>query len=186
VSEAILKAITVAAELTGTELSKDAAHAMLDDLNTYPEAQVIAALHRCRKELKGRMSPADIINRIDDGRPGPEEAWAMIPKDDAGSVVWTDEMAAAFRISAPILYEGDAIAARMAFKEAYLREVAKAKDDGIPPRWFPSFGFSQAGREAALIEAAGKGHISYQRAANWLPESPALALMRDNKQMVRA
>src|SRR3990167_3513220 len=154
-------------DLHNKELSAEAWRIWWNALGNLSLPEVKAALSAHAKSSSFAPKPADIINLCakDDGRPGPEEAWAMIPKDEDGSVVWTDEMAAAFRIAAPILYEGDAIAARMAFKEAYLREVAKAKDDGIQPRWFPSMGRNYEGREAALMEAAGKGYISYQRAA---------------------
>ena len=92
----LLEALAVTAELTGTELSEAAARAMVADLQAYPAQQVLVALTRCRRELKGRLTIAAVLERLDDGRPGPNEAWAMIPQDEAGSVVWTQEMAEAF------------------------------------------------------------------------------------------
>ena len=81
-SSKLNEAIAVTAELTGTVLSKVAAQVMAEDLARYPEAQVMGALTRCRRELKGRLTIADVISRLDDGRPGVEEAWAMLPKDE--------------------------------------------------------------------------------------------------------
>ena len=79
----LLQALAVTAELTGTELSEPAARVMANDLAAYPVQQVLGALTRCRRELKGRLTVAAILERLDDGRPGPNEAWAMIPQDEA-------------------------------------------------------------------------------------------------------
>ena len=97
-SKAILQAIAVTAELTGTQLSEPAARVFAGDLAAYPEAQVLGALTRCRKEVRGRLTLQDVIGRLDDGRPGAEEAWAMLPKDEAASCVWTDEMCSAWGV----------------------------------------------------------------------------------------
>lgn len=99
ISKELLKAIAVTAELTQTELSIDAARMMAIDLSQYDEQQVMKALEKCRKGLKSKLTVEAVISRIDDGRPGPEEAWAMIPKSEFSSVVWTAEMAEAFGIS---------------------------------------------------------------------------------------
>ena len=69
-SKALLQAIAVTAELTGTQLSEGAARVLAADVAPYPEKQVMGALVRCRKELRGRLTVADIIARLDDGRPG--------------------------------------------------------------------------------------------------------------------
>ena len=76
----LAEALAVTAELTGTELSVAAAKVMATDLAAYPRQQVLGALARCRRELKTRLTMAAVIERLDDGRPGAEEAWAMIPK----------------------------------------------------------------------------------------------------------
>lgn len=168
-SETLLKAIAVTAELTGTELSKNAARVMAEDLTQYPEAQVLAALTKCRRELRGRMSIADVVSRIDDGRPGPEVAWAMIPHDESGSVVWTDEMAGAFGIANRLIESGDTIQARMAFIEAYKRLCQESRDKRVPVKWGPSLGHDPAGRESVLLEAAEKGRLSVTHAQSLLP-----------------
>lgn len=167
--ERLVKAIAVTAELTGTELSKDAARMMADDLAQYPEDRVMKALTKCRRELKTRMTLADVILRIDDGRPGPETAWAMIPKNESDSVVWTSEMAEAFGIALPLLDEGDLIAARMAFVEAYRDRCSKARDDGMPVKWMPSLGHDPHGRERVLMDAVEKGRLTARHVAGLLP-----------------
>lgn len=169
INENLLKAIAVTAELTGTELSVDAARMMVEDLSQYPVELVLKALTKCRRELKTRMSLADVISRIDDGRPGAEEAWAMIPKDESGSVVWTEEMAEAYGIASPLINEGDAVQARMAFTETYRDRCAKARDAGIPVRWLPSLGHDPHGREQVLLDAVEKGRLTASHVEKLLP-----------------
>ena len=66
----LIEAIAVAQEVTGTPLGSDAAiEAMVMDLQAYPQGQVLAAIRRCMREVKGKLTLADIISRIDDGRP---------------------------------------------------------------------------------------------------------------------
>lgn len=168
----VLKSIAVTAELAGTQLSEAAARVFAADLAGYPPEQVVAALTRCRRELKGRLTVADVLSRIaeSDGRPGAEEAWAMMPRDEAQSVVMTDEMAAAMGTALPLLRDGDAIAARMAFKEAYQREVQRAREEGRPPRWFASLGHDRSGREGVLREAVQRGRLPAAQARKYLPQ----------------
>jgi hypothetical protein len=118
--------------------------------------------------------PADIIDRIapdpkNDGRPGADEAWSLMPRDERQSAVLTDEMATAMGAAAPLLAEGDAIAARMAFKEVYSREVTAARAAGKPVRWFASMGHETAGREAVVRQAVALGRLSREQAVKHLP-----------------
>lgn len=166
----VIQALTVTAELMGKEFSSPAAARMLaEDLADFPVPAVVLALTRCRRELRTFPTLADIIARIDDGRPGPEEAWAMIPQDEAGSVVWTDEMAEAFGVARSLL--DDPVAARMAFRETYLRLLTEARTLRRPVRWTPSLGQDPSQREYAVLEAERHGRISAKHAASLLPES---------------
>lgn len=168
-SSKIIDAIAVTAELTGTMLSEAASRVMADDLSRYPEQQILTSLSRCRRELKGRLTIADIISRIDDGRPGVEEAWAMVPKSEAETVVWTDEMRIAMRHAGDLLDVGDAIGARMAFKESYLTLCQKARESLIPVNWTASLGWDKGGREGVLIEAVKQGRLPVEQAKQYLP-----------------
>jgi hypothetical protein len=165
----LLKALAVTAELTGTSLSTAAADVLADDLAVYPLEQVLGALTRCRRELKSRLTAAEIISRLDDGRPGPEEAWAMIPPDEEGSVVWTEEMAQAFGVAWALIRDGDRIGARMAFKESYTRIVTEARAKQVPPKWTPSLGRDKHGRTTVIEDARAKGRLSAPHAARLLP-----------------
>lgn len=170
-SRNLLQAIAVAAELTGTELSEAAARVMAHDLAQYPEGQVLAALTRVRREVKGKMTIADVLSRLDDGRPGPEEAWASVPRDEAATVVWTEETCEAWGTAQPLIREGETVAARMAFLEAYRQRVQAARDAGRPVRWMVSMGSDAHGRETALLAAVERGRLSADHVAGLLPHA---------------
>lgn len=165
----LIQALAATAELCGTNLSEAAAKLMLADLSEYDERAVLHALSKCRRELKGRLTLAEIVSRIDDGRPGAEEAWAVLPFDEATSVVWTKEMSDAFWIAQPLIDAGEKIPARMAFKEAYLRLVAEAREHREPVKWTVSLGHDQAGRQPVLAAAVEKGRIPASHARTLIP-----------------
>lgn len=108
------------------------------------------------------MQPAHLMAQIEkmgDGRPGVEEAWAiaLTSRDESETVVWTQECAEAFAICQPVLQSGDEVGARMAFKEAYSRLVGASKRANEPVRWSASIGWDMRKREAALTKAATAG-----------------------------
>lgn len=165
-SSTVIEAVAVTAELTGTSLSPAATKILCEELAPYPEKQVLGALVRCRRELKGRLSLSEILSRLDDGRPGPEEAFAMLPRNEAQTVVWTTEMQKAWGVSHMV---DDQVAARMAFKEAYTKIIAEARANGDPVVWQPSIGHDPLGREGPLREAAEKGRLSTHHVQSLLP-----------------
>lgn len=165
----VTQAILVTYELVGQSISDAAVKAMVAELSSYPESDVLVALTRCRKELR-RVTLADILDRIPGGHLGVEEAWAIVSRglqDESISMVWTDEMAQAFGPALALAH--DPVAARMAFKEAYTRLVQDAKAMNSKPVWKVSLGFDMQGRERALREAIEKGRIGYQYAQKFLP-----------------
>ena len=130
--------------------------------------QVREALRRCRREKFPVRLPHILENLpghgADDGRPGPELAWSMCPRSDEQSVVWTEEMATAYDGARKLLLSRDEIGARMAFKEAYEKEVSKARDNRIPVHWVVSLGWDKGDRIRALSEAVEKRRISGKNA----------------------
>lgn len=178
ISERVLQALIVTAEVCGANLSDAAAEIMLHDLAEYPEQSVLAALADCRKTLSGRFTLAAVIERIkaQDGRPGAEEAWAMLPKDEDDSVAWTEEMRFAWGVAVPLLEAGDKIGARMAFKEAYQRRVDENRAGNVPARWEVSLGQDPNKRELALDRAVRAGYIGQDHAARLLPHRDAGAV----------
>jgi hypothetical protein len=155
----VLQALAVCAELTGSDLSEGAVRALAGDLGRYPYRHVIGALERCRRELRGRLTPGEILDRLADGRPGPQEAWAMVSPtfDNEGpTVVWTDEMSEAMGVASRA---GDAISARMAFIETYRAKCQQSRDAAKPVRWTPSLGTDRYGRDGPLLEAVAAGRL---------------------------
>lgn len=169
----LLEAIAVTAELMGREISPGAAAVMAKDLSAYPPEVVIQALVNLRRAPGARFALDAVIVQIErlqpDGRPGADEAWAMIPRDEDASVVMTDEMAEAYGIALPLLEEGDQVAARMAFKDAYTRIVEQHKLADVKPKWFPSLGRNTEARERALADAVQKGRLGVEHVACLLP-----------------
>ncbi|WP_129112125.1 hypothetical protein [Burkholderia pseudomallei] len=165
----VLEAIAVTAELCGKVFSPAAARQFAADLSPYPETQVLGALARCRREVKGILTLADVIARLDDGRPSADEAWAMMPRDETQSVVWTDEMAVAWGLASPLLSAGDQIAARVAFRDCYNRVVTLARCERREAQWRLSPGRDAAGRAQAIQDAIAKGRLSQRQGAQLLP-----------------
>lgn len=138
--------------------------AWLANLAPFP-MQVVRAAMQAYRDQNGEFAPvpAGIAMRCKllDGRPGAEEAWAIAlrSQDEADTVVWTAECAAAFALASPILVLGDEVGARMAFKEAYVRMVAAARADCAPATWSTSIGWDGARRDAAIGRAVIAGQL---------------------------
>lgn len=163
----LIKAIAVTAELCGRTFSPEAAAVFVEDLAGFDEQQVMGALRRCRREVRGLLTTQDVVSRIDDGRPGPDEAWAMLPRDEATSVVWTTEMADACSVAKPLLSAGDRAGAAKAFREAYVARVNAARDERRPPEWQVSLGHDIRGREEALQIAVQRNRLTLSQAQSY-------------------
>lgn len=125
---------------------------------------------------RGRFfpTPADLVAQLhdhDDGRPGPEEAWAMAisASDERETVVWTDEMAAAWATASSILEARDEVGARMAFKEAYNRHIGEARNQRKPVQWIASLGHDESRRRLALDAAVNCGRLGAPDVSLLLP-----------------
>ena len=176
-SDELIAAIGVTAEACGTPLSDAVLAIMVSDLRRYPETSVMSALAKCRLGLKGRLTLADIIERIDDGRPGAEAAWAAVSDStEAKTLVLTEEMQQALAAAAPLM-PGDLVAARMAFIETYRRLILTARAEGRAVKWRVSLGQDPAGRLPALRDAVEKRRITPADARALLPAHEAETLM---------
>jgi len=148
-----------------------------DELKSFPIEYVASAIVDYRAE-QGEFAPVPVgialRCRKMDGRPGDEEAWAMIPHDEESSVVWTQEMASAYGVAAPLIQSGDKISARMAFKEAYAKLVTEARKRSEPAKWSPSLGCDVSGRQQALIEAVRHKRLELKHALSLLDSYPDL------------
>lgn len=168
-SKQLIETLVGTAEIMGGELSLGSARIMLDDLEGFSEDQILAALKRVRQERSGKLTLSDIVDRIDDGRPGPQEAWAMCPMNEKDTVVWTSEIEKAFNVAYPLLSQGDKIGARMAFLEAYKREIQLSRSEKRKVKWVISLGHDITGREHPVVTAVEKGLIESDYAKSMVP-----------------
>ena len=176
-SRELLQAIAVTSELCGRTFSEAAAKVFVSDLSAYPESQVMGALTRCRKEVRGMLTVQDVVSRLDDGRPGAEEAWSMIPQSESASTVWTAEMSQAFGVCLRLLDSGDKVAARMSFKETYQRMVSQAREKGKKVEWFVSLGHDPRGREAVVRAGVEAGRLTMEQARQYVPHQIAESIL---------
>jgi hypothetical protein len=109
-----------------------------------------------------------------DGRPGAEEAWAiaLLGTGETNTVVWTQEIAAAFAICRPVLESSGAISARKPFLEAYTRLVTEARAVRRPAEWLASLGWDKEQQVQAIKVATAAGQLTGPAAAALL-EGPA-------------
>ncbi|MDR0458710.1 MAG: hypothetical protein LBH10_06775 [Burkholderiaceae bacterium] len=131
--------------------------------------QVLQALRaHVADAQRGRFAPlpADVVAQINglnagDGRPDPEEAWAMSLRaaDENETVVWTTEMAQAWQACKSVFDLGDKIGARMAYREAYARLVQQARDAQMSTQWMASLGWDERRRADVLREAVDAGRL---------------------------
>ena len=153
--------------ISGTQMSGPVKKMIISDLDSYPPFAVSKALDKCRVECRGKLSLSDIIQRIDDGRPSPNEAWGLIPQNECTTVVWTDEMCKAMESSWPLIH--DRVAARMAFLEAYKKLLDTARAERRPVNWSISLGENRESRLPILNRAILEGKITEGDAMMALP-----------------
>lgn len=171
--------LTAAAEVYGKAISSSAAEvwmAALSDLQI--EVVETAMMRHMRDPERGQFmpKPADIIAQVrgvssDDGRPTADEAFALLPKSELETAVWTPEMAQAWYAGASDLYETDRIGSRMAFRASYERLVERARRDGAPIKWTVSLGHDPRGREEPVRKAIEQGLLPASAAPALLPDA---------------
>jgi len=150
-------------EIYGKRLSEIQIALMLDDLSGYETPDILKALKRCRMELNRFPTVADIIQRIDTGHPTPNEAWAMLPKSESDSAVWTEPMRKSYEAVYDLIASGDTIAARSAFLEIYDKMVKQALVTRSAPRWKLTLGTDKSLRDKATIMAKQKGVLGIDK-----------------------
>jgi hypothetical protein len=167
-------AVAFGCEITGERLESYAEH--LADIS---KEKLQRAFWQAGRDLKFFPKIAELRELAgvlpgspDDGRPGPEEAWARMPKGERmeeDSVVWCKEERAAYAACRSLLVDGDLIGARMAFKERYEKEVAEARAQGKPIQWIVSQGFDVEHRLTTLATAVQEKRMSLESALNFVP-----------------
>ncbi len=166
-----LKVLAACLDMYGRERSDTVMALWWKLMEPYRLDEVQEALASHMRTSKFCPTPADVIGMVSakDGRPTADEAWAMIPRSEYESVIWTEEMAQAFGVASALLEHGDQVAARRAFIDRYDGLVASARAAGVPVKVTPSFGFDPAGREAAVHKAVERGLIPAAKAKVYLP-----------------
>jgi hypothetical protein len=143
-------------------------------LRGFPDGTVLNSVTRHLKTSHFKPQLADIVKGCEAQTSGSwlgaDEAWALMPKSEYDSAILTDEIAQAIAAATPLLEQGDKIAARMAFKDAYTRLVEQARIEGRQPRYFPSFGTDPHARVVMLARAVQTGQVSADKAIGWQPE----------------
>lgn len=143
-------------------------------LRQFPDGSVRMSAERHIKTSAFKPHLSDIVKgceaQVSGSWLGADEAWALMPKSEHESAMLTDEIAQAIAAATPLLEQGDKIAARMAFKDAYTRLVEQARIEGRQPRYFPSFGTDPQARVVMLAKAVQTGQVSADRAIEWQPE----------------
>lgn len=160
------------AEYHDEDLSQSRAQMYASDLEAYSPAEINQAWKTYRMALGNNKMPKpfQLIQFVQDGHPTAQESWAMIPRDESASVIWSDEMRAAYSIAEPLIREGNVSGAFFAYREEYEKQINQARALRKKPRWSPSFGDYKPGRDAALITAIERGRITPEKAVSLYPE----------------
>lgn len=159
------KLLTTAMGAYGKSLPENAIlNIWWDLLEPFPLTVVANAFTEYRhRESKFAPVPAAIeqLCRTSDGRPEVEEAWttSLQAMDETETVVWTEEMEAAFWIAHPALELRDEVAARMAFKQAYTRLIAEARAVRKPVKWQVTPGKNQERHRIVYERAVELGRL---------------------------
>lgn len=133
-------------------------------LQRWPFAVVSEALSAHVERSRFMPTIAEVIEWITAAdasakRPGADEAWAMVPKDEDSSAMLTAEMLGAWGVARRVLAEG-AIHARRAFVDAYQRLCAEAVARREPVRWVLSQGHDKARLAEVVDDALAAGLLS--------------------------
>jgi hypothetical protein len=175
----ITNQVSVLAVTFGVEITEERLELYAEHLADIPRQQLQAAFWKASRDLKFFPKIAELrelagalSDALSDGRPGPEEAWARMPKGERmehDSVVWCAEERAAYSACRSLLLNGDQIGARMAFKERYEREVAEARSQRKPVQWIMSPGHDIDQRLTILATAIQEKRMSVESALNFVP-----------------
>lgn len=156
----LLEAVSATYSTIGQQMSDIAIRMIVKDLEEYPLNDVLYSLSQLRKK-GGKIAFVDILEHLPGAHPGAEQAWGIVSRclaDQDVSIVWTDQMAEAYGEIRHMTKDYNA--ARAAFREIYMRLVAKAREHGEAPQWRASLGHDPHAREAVLLDAVQKGRLS--------------------------
>lgn len=170
----VINSLFVSLDMMGQSMSEQAVEMMATELYRYDFNAVQNAIKKCTRECKYRINLAEIVSRIDDGRPSAEEAWQEVyTLSEHDSKVMTREQQIAFCSVSYALQEAtttDLINCKRAFVEKYNKLCEQAKADAEPVKYVMSMGSDSDGRKAAAVDAVAQGKLTQERAVAMLPE----------------
>ena len=150
-------------ELAGQQVRPAALSLLAGDLTHLPRPALELALARIRAEYRGPILTSTVLQYVDHamGRLLPAEAYALAlsSTDDRATIVWTNEIAEAWAVAAPLLNAGDKFGSRQAFMESYARLTGEARALRRFPTVQVSLGHDPEGRTRALQEAITAGRL---------------------------
>lgn len=159
----LLEELGATLELSGQQIRPAALALLASDLSHLDKSLLRMALARIRAEHKGQILTGTVLQYVDHamGRMLPAEAYALAlaSADDRATVVWTNEIAEAWAVAAPLLRAGDKFGARQAFVEAYGRITGEARALRQHPQVQVSLGHDREGRVRAIQEAMAAGRL---------------------------
>lgn len=150
-------------ELSGQQIRPAALKLLAEDLEHIDKPMLRLALARIRAEHRGPILTGTVLQYVDHamGRMLPAEAYALAlgSADQHATVVWTDEIAQAWAVAAPLLAANDKFGARQAFLESYGRITGEARALRRRPVVQVSLGHDPEGRTRAVQEAMAAGRL---------------------------
>ena len=168
----ILQALVIITEMTDTKWSEATLDAVVQELAAYDFNQVHKALNRVRREHKGRLTLAAILDFLDDGYPSADEAWALVADgmtSESLTIVIPEIAQLAAGDARTLWVCGDKYGARQAFLRMY--ERMKAEKQSEPCRWVVEAGTDKEQRDMKIKEATAQGKLDRSRALAYLPDN---------------
>lgn len=160
----VIEMLAIQFEMKEQSASERVITYMVKQLEPYGFDPVMKALDKVGKESSFKINLAEIIKRIDDGRPSAQIAWSQSPKNEEDSAVLTEEQNKALCSVSHLLYCGDPIPARMAFIEKYNELIENARANAIPVKHALSAGGDKQGRIDVVKAAVQDGRLLKSRA----------------------
>lgn len=175
--EKIADLIEITAEISGNPFKPQVIALMVEDLAEWEFNDIQAALNDCRREVKGRLSLKDIIDRLPkkgDELPSADELWGQVQEyltDETKTFVLPEMAFIALESTnggvLNLAKSGDKTAARMAFKAAYER-VSQGFNGRV--QYSVRLGTDRENQAAAIKTAYLENKITKDTAGAFLPE----------------
>ena len=175
--EKIADLIEITAEISGNPFKPQVIALMVEDLAEWDFNEIQAALNACRREVKGRLSLKDIIDRLPkkgDELPTADEMWGAIYDfctDERKTFVLPDMAFKALESTNggiwELIQDGDKTGARMAFKGAYER-LSQGFNGKV--QYSVRLGTDRQERETAIQAAYKQGLIDKSQIFQYLPD----------------